>query len=618
MINRQRQFFQRLKSLFRKTQLDAELDNEMATHLELATDENIHRGMTPEDARRQALVRFGGAEQAKERHREARSLPFLDAFAQDFRYALRTFWRDRSFVAIAVLLLALGLGANIAVFNVVNTILLRPLPLRDSQQLVFIAGADGKSGMSSLTYSIDAYDDFLHQNSSFTDVTGYFAFSTSNNSKLNRNGDTLPVSSLGVVGNFFPVLGVQPSLGRSFTPDECQKNSRSVVILSHAFWRRQFAADPSIVGQAITLDNKPVTVVGILAPSFDFGSVFLPGAKIDVFVPTILEDMRDWGNTLALIGRLKPGLTLQQAQADADIVFPGAHFSLEHPERGGAYTGRLIDLKEYLTGRLRRSLLVLWAAVGLILLIVCVNLANLLLARFAARSKEFAMRRALGAGRARLIQQLLTESLLLTCAGAFFGVFLAWGLTAYLSHQGSITLPLLSSLRMDGAAVLWTVLVSFVAVLFFGLVPNLKISVGNLQDAIKDSGAGMTHGKQHDRLRSLLVISELALACVLLVGAGLLLRSFLHVLDVDLGFQPSRAAAITVDYEDEDKPAKRSAVLQEILAHVKAIPGIEAAGISDNLPPRSQSRLGLVGQRPRFSPRRVARGFFVRGHSWIP
>jgi len=579
-----REFLQRLRSLFRVRQLDTELDAEMAAHLELAIEENLQRGMPPEEARRQALIRFGGVEQAKERHHDARSLPTLDELSQDLRYALRTFRRDRGFVAIAILILTLGIGANVAVFSVVNTILLRPLPFHDPEQLTFITTAEGKAGMSSMTYSVDAYGELKHQNNSFQDVTGYFAFSSANNAKLARNGDALPVTTMTVVGNFFPTLGVQPLLGRSFAPDECLKNSHLVAILTNSLWRSQFAANPSIVGQAITLDNHPVTVIGVLPPTFDFGSVFSPGSKTDLFIPTILDDMEDWGNTLALVGRLKPGVTLPQAQAEANIIFPRLHFNLKHPEWGGDYTGRLTELKEYVTGKLRRSLIVLWCAVGLILLIVCVNLANLLLARANARSKEFAMRRALGAGRARLIRQLLTESLLLTSVGALLGLGLAYGITIYLAHQGSLALPLLGSLKIDGSALAWTLIISLVVAIFFGLLPNLKISAGNLQEALKDSGAGMTHGKKHDRMRSVLVISEIALACVLLIGAGLLLRSFLHVLDVDLGFQPSRAAAIIVDYNDEDKPTKRSAILQHILSRVKAIPGIEAAGITDNLP----------------------------------
>jgi len=583
-VTRLREFLHRLRSLFRARQLDSELDAEMAAHLELAMEENLQSGMPPEEARRQALIRFGGAEQAKERHRDARALPTLDEMTQDLRYALRTFRRDRGFVAIAILILTLGIGANIAVFSVVNTILLRPLPFHDPQQLAFITSAEGKTGMSSMTYSADAYEELKNQNHSFQDVTGYFAFSSSNNAKLARSGDSLPVTTMMVVGNFFPTLGVQPLLGRSFTPDECVKNSRAVALLTYDLWRRQFAANRSIVGQAITLDNHPVTVIGVLPPTFDFGSVFSPGSKTDIFIPAILDDMSDWGNTLALVGRLKPGISVPQAQAEADIIFPRLHFNLKHPEWGGDYTARISELKEYVTGKLRRSLIVLWCAVGLILLIVCVNLANLLLARASARSKEFAMRRALGASRGRLIRQLLTESLLLTSAGALLGLGLAYGITVYLAQQGSIALPLLSSLKIDGTALAWTLFISLLAAVFFGIVPNLKISAGNLQEALKDSGAGMTHGKKHDRLRSVLVISEIALACVLLVGAGLLLRSFLRVLDVDLGFQPSRAAAITVDYSDGGNSAKRGAILQQILGRVKAIPGIEAAGITDNLP----------------------------------
>ena len=257
---------------------------------------------------------------------------------------------------------------------------------------------------------------------------------------------------------------------------------------------------------------------------------------------------------------------------------------LKHPEYGGGYTGHLLGLKDYVSGKLRRSLIVLWCAVGLILLIVCVNLSNLLLARGAARSKEFAMRTALGASRGRLVRQLLTESLILSFAGALLGLGIAFAITIYLAHQGSIALPLLSSVRIDGAALAWTLLVAVAAAVFFGLAPGLRISSGNLQESLKDSGHGTSDGKKHDGLRSALIISEIALACVLLVGAGLLLRSFLRILDVDLGFEPSRAASISVDYNDGGDAAKRSVIWQEVLRRVEAIPGVETAGITDNLP----------------------------------
>ncbi len=574
---------QRLRSSFSHPQIDRELDMEMASHLEIAIEDNLKQGMSAEEARRQAFIRFGGVEQAKQQHREARGFQSLDILLQDLRYTFRTLRRDPGFAAIATLILALGIGANIAVFSVVNTILLQPLPFHDPQQLVWITGIPGRGGLSSQTYSTDAYKAFLSQQRSFQDVTGYFAFSTSDNTRLMGRGEPLLLSGILVNGNFFQTLGVQPILGRLFRSEECQKNAPPVTLLSYAFWKRQFGADPDIVGKAVNFDGRSVTIIGVLPETFDFGSVFSPGSKVDTYGPAILDDMEDWGNTLALIGRLKPEVSIGQAQAEADLLFPRLLFSFKHPDWGGNYTGKLSVLKEYVSGKLRRSLIVLWCAVGLILLIVCVNLSNLMLARAAARSKEFAMRNALGAGRGRLVRQLLTESLVLSGIGAVLGLGLAYGITSYLAHQGSIALPLLSSVTVDGSALVWTLLITVATAIIFGLAPGLKMSRSNLQEALKDSGQGLSEGKKHESLRAALVISELALACVLLVGAGLLLHSFLRVLDVDLGFEPSRTAAIKVDFDDS-KPERRGAVLSDMLQRVRAVPGIEAAGIADNLP----------------------------------
>ena len=589
--------FNRFRSFFRKEELDQDLDAELKSHLDLAIEENLSTGMSAGEARRQALIRFGGVEQAKEQQREARGLPSLDVLLQDLRYTFRALRRDSVFTCIAVLILALGIGANIAVFSVVNTILLRPLPFHNAEKLVWIsASKEGAGGLSSATYSADAYDQLMAQNHSFQDVTGYFAFSTDNNFRLTGRGEPLPVSGISVVGNFFHTLGVEPLLGRLFTADECQKGGRPAVLLSEPFWRREFAADPAIVGKAVSLNGQPVTVVGVLPATFDFGSVFAPGLKVDLIVPLVMDDIREWGNTLALIGRLKPGVTVGQAQAEADPLFPRFLFSRKHPEYGGGYTGTLATLKDHVSGKLHRSLVVLWCAVGLILLIVCVNLSNLLLARAASRRKEFALRSALGAGRGRLVRQLLTESFVLSGFGAIFGLGLAYTLTYYLAHQGSMALPLLSSVSVDRTALVWTLIITVGASVLFGLVPALKMSGDNLQEALKDAGQGMSEGRKHERLRSVLVISEVALACVLLTGAGLLLRSFLHVLDVDLGFQPSRAAALRVDYDDGGKDEKRSAILQEMLKRVEAIPGIEAAGVTDNLPLDRNRGWGLTAK----------------------
>lgn len=537
---------------------------------------------------------------------------------QDVRYTFRTLGRDPGFAAVSILILALSIGANIAVFSVVNTLLLRPLPFPNAQELAWIAPPPSPCGWSCATYSADAYEEFRAQSRTYQDVTGYEAFTTPDNLRLTGRGEPEPATGIEVIGNFFQVLGVRPAMGRLFTPDEA-RGTAHVALLTNAYWRRQFAADPAIVGKAIELngtpnDSGPVTVVGVLPASFDFGAVFSPGVKVDLFVPLNLDYERNWGNIVTLLGRLKPGMTLAQALDDARRVAPNIYQSVRFPQTLGQYKGALIPvpLKDYVTGKLRRSLIALWCAVGAILLIAGVNLSNLLLARAAARSKEFAVRGALGASRGRIVRQLLMESLVLSSAGAAFGFGLALMLIAWLAHQGALALPLLSTLRIDGQALGWTVLVAVFTAMVFGLLPGLRMASGNLQETLKDSGAGAGLGRKHERVRSALVVSEIALACVLLVSAGLLLRSFIKVLDVDLGFQPDRAASISVSY-DESAPtgdarvAKRSAIFQQILARVSALPGVEAAGIADFLPlgpnrewdtPVPQGRLFAPGELP--------------------
>lgn len=610
MITSIKRFFAKLRSSFANPRMDRDLDSEMASHLEMAVGENIKRGVSPEEARRTALVRFGGVEQAKAKQHEARGFPGLDILWLDLRYTFRTMRRDPGFTLVAVLILMLGIGANIAVFSVVNTIMLRPLPFQDPQQLVWIAGNKGIGGRSAQTYSSDAYKELIAQNRSFKDVTGYFAYSTDGDMRLMGNGEPQPITGIMVLQNFFETLGVKPIVGRSFTADECKHNAAPVVLLSYGFWKQHFAADRNIVGKVVRISDQSMTVIGVLPETFDFGSVFSPGSKVDVYTPAILDDMEDWGSTLSFIGRLKDGTNIAHAQAEADLLFPQLHFDVQHPEWGGGnYSAKLTILKEYVSGKLRRSLIVLWCAVGMILLIVCVNLSNLLLARAAARSKEFAMRSALGAGRARLVHQLLTESLVLAGIGASLGLILALVITSYLAHQGSIVLPLLSSVKVDGTALVWTLFITIATAVIFGLTPGLKMSRNNLQEALKDTGPGMSEGKKHERLRSILVVSELALACVLLVGAGLLLRSFLRVLDVDLGFEPSRTAAIKAEYDDGGNATRRGVILQDLLQRVKAIPGIEAAGISDNLPLDMNRGWGLTAKGKDFNPAQLPAAF---------
>jgi predicted permease len=595
MIHWLEESIQRLRSFFPSTKMDQDLDREIAAHLELAVEENTQRGMPAEEARRQALIRFGGVEQAKERHREARGLPAFDILLQDLRYGFRTLRRDRGFALIAGLILALGIGANIAVFSVVNAVLLRPLPVGDPQQLAWLSGNNGVGGLSDTTYRVDAYEEFQHNNRSFQGVTAFVPYYSLSETKLMGQGEPKPVSFVWVAGNFFQTLGIQPELGRQFTPGESVRGGTKAVLLSYPFWQRQFAANPAIVGQAIQLGHDSVTVVGVLPATFDFGAVFAPGSKIDFFRPVFMDDIRSWGHMLAMVGRLNPGVTVTEAQAESTVLFPRLKDS-GNPDWSTDVKTTVTGLKDHVSGKLRRSLIALWCAVGLILLMVCVNLSNLLLARAATRSKEFAMRRALGAGRGRLICQLLTESLMLSSMGAVLGLGFALATTSYLAHQGSIALPLLSGVRVDGSALVWTLLIAVFSSVLFGLAPGLKMSGSNLQEALKDGGSAMSQGKKHERLRASLVISEIALACVLLIGAGLLLRSFVRVLDVDLGFEPSHAAAIRMDYDDQGSRERRGAILEETLRRVRVLPGVEAAGIADMLPLDRNRSWGLIAK----------------------
>ena len=598
-----RQLSARILAFFQKSSLDREMEAELACHLELATDDNLKQGMSLEEARRRAVLRFGNVQQVRELQRSTRGLPWLDTLMQDLRFTLRTLCRDRSFAIVAVLILALGIGANIAVFSVVNTLLLRPLPFADAHQLVRIVPKISKCGDSCATYSTDAVQEYQQRTRFFAQVTGYDAFTSAGNWKLTDRAVPLPVTGIDVMDNFFTTLGVAPLLGRgTFSAEESRPTAAPVVILSYFFWKRQFHADRDIIGKSISLSGSPTTVIGVLPESFDFGAVYAPGSRIDLFTPYLYDRVREYGNMISLTGRLKTGTTLAQAQAEADLLFPDLDGSVKQGYKGH-YTAKIWDLKEFVAGSLRRSLIVLWAAVGFIQLIVCLNLSNLLLARSAARAKEFAMRSALGAARGRLVRQLFTEALVLAGAGAMAGLGLAFAAVLYLAKQGSLTLPLLASIRLDGAAVGWTLLVGVLSALLFGIAPGLRSASGNLQSVLKSSSSSTTGSISAGRFRIVLVVSQIALSCVLLVGAGLLLRSFLRVLDIDLGFRPAQAASIRLDVREDLKTPQQLASFLEALTHrVEAVPGIEAAAITDSLPMSRNRSWGIAAAGKQYQP----------------
>jgi predicted permease len=504
---------------------------------------------------------------------------WLDSFVKDLRYSLRSLRRDAGFATFAILIVGLGIGASSTLFSVVNALLLRPLPFKDPQRLVWLTNYD-VAGLSGQTTQVGHLNDLREQNQSFSDMAGYFAFYGVGDNVL--NGQTPErISSVPVSCNFFPVLGLEPELGRQFTAEECKWNGAKAVLLSHGFWERRFASDRSIVGRPLTIDNEPVTVAGVLPASFDFSSIFAPGSHIDLFAPfPLTAETNRWGNTMAIVARLKPGVSVASARAEIRLL--ASHITQAHPERN-SFEGHVTPLADHVSGRMRLALMVLAGAVGVVTLIVCANLSNLLLARTAARQKEIAIRTALGAGRWRLIGQMLTEGVALSCCGAALGVVLALGGTRALAHLDAINIPLLENVRTDGAALAFTLLMAIVTGILFGLAPALHIPAAALHDVLKDSNRGSTEGRGW--VRSALVVSEIAFACVLLVGAGLLIRSFVKVLDVDLGFRPERVASLRVDPDQNFKSqAEANAYFDEVLRRAKSVPGVVSAGLTDALP----------------------------------
>jgi predicted permease len=536
--------------------------------------------------------------------------------AQDLRYSFGGMRRDAGFTAFAILIAGLGIGASTTVFSVVNTLLLRPLPFRDAGRLVWIAN-DGQNHEEWAT-QVGHLQDLRQRNRSFNDLAGFGYYGVGDR-QLTGAGDPERLTAVPVTQNWFPLLGVEPMLGRSFTAEECQArfNAPPAVLLSHGFWQRRFAADPSVVGRKLTLNNQPATVVGVLPVSFDFASVFAPGAPVDIFIPWPLTDeTHQRGNTTKIVGRLRPGATVQGAQAEFTVL--AKQIESQHPERNGI-APRLAPLAQHVSGQIRSALLVLTVAVGVVMLIVCANLSNLQLARMGARQKELALRAALGAGRLRLLRQMLTESIALSCWGAALGFGLTVAGTRELAHLNAFNLPLLASVRIDAGALAFMLLAAVLTGVLFGLMPALQVPAFAVQDVLKESGRGLSGGKRNAWMRNGLVVSEIALACILLVGAGLLMRSFVRVLDVNLGFQPERAAALRVDPSFRITGfAQQNAYIDEMLRRTRSVPGIRSAGLTDVLPLGGDRAWGVAGkgqiykrgQNPQAFVRVVSDGYF--------
>ena len=445
------------------------------------------------------------------------------------------------------------------------------------------------------TTQVGHFVDLRHAATSFTDLAGWSNFYHPGDSELTGLGEPERLTSVPVTTNLFALLGVQPAFGRFFTPDETARplGAPPAVILGHGYWVRRFGADPGIVGRTLMLNNAPALVVGILPASFDFSSVFTPSVSADVFVPWPLTDQTNRrGNTMRIVGRLRSGVTAAQAQAELTGLAPA--IERLHPERNGIRPV-VVSLATRVSGSIRPALMVLAGAVALVMLIVCANLANLQLARLGARQKEMAVRVALGAGRLRLLRQLLTESLVLAGVGAVLGIALAMVGTRELAHLTALKLPLLNFIRVDVKVVTFTLGIALLAGVLFGVLPAFRVRAIAIGAELKDGTRGSTRGSRA-WVRNALVIGEVALACLLLVGTGLLTRSLWRVLDVDLGFEPSHVEALRADPSFKFTSfEQQNAFLDDVLSRTRAVPGIQAVGFTDAVPFAGDRSWGVSG-----------------------
>jgi predicted permease len=572
-----RRFLVQIANLFRIRAAERDMSREIEAHLALLEENFQARGLRPDDARLAARQAYGGVEQAKELHREARSPVWLEHIVKDVRYGARNLLRAPGFTVVAVLTLALGIGANTAIFSVVNAVLLRPLAYKDADRLVTILHY-GTGPVATANYI-----DWRDQGHAFTAVGGadYWSPNITSSSASDKNPPE-HLYGMKVTQNMLPLLGVEPLLGRLFVAGEDQVGAEHEVILSYRLWQRRFQGNPNVLGEAITLDGEGYTVVGIMPAGFQFAPFWDTHAELwvpDAFGQSIHER---GDNHLRVFARLKLGVTLAEARADIGTVT--ARLETQYPATNRNV--RVTPLKENVVGNVETPLLILLGAVGFVLLIACANVAHMLLARTAERQKEIAVRVALGAGKGRMVAQVLTENLLLAGIGAGAGLLLATAGIKALTALSPAFLPRIELVRIDSHVVIFLTCTTLLTALAFGLAPALHATSGNLSEALKEGGRSDTAGVRRNRLRSFLVASEFALAFMLLIGAGLMVRSFYALESIDPGFNPHNVLSMIVSVAgtQEEHAGGREIFYRGLLQNLHALPGVRAAGAINHLP----------------------------------
>jgi predicted permease len=579
----------RLRALVHRQEMDVEVDDELRDHLEHEADKYRSAGIAPDEAMRRARLALGGSEQIKQQSRDARGTKFVEDLLQDLRYAMRSFAKTPGLTALIVLSLAIGIGANTAIFSVTSTLLLKPLPYPTPERLAILWLRSPGIGIPQDWPSPGQYHDIVTQNSVFEDT----ALVAGGNFTLTDRSKAMKVDGIQATSSLLTMLGAKPTLGRILLPEEDQAGKPETVVLTYGFWQREFAGDRNIVGRAITLDGHTHTVVGVLSPDFRLNHEVIPTIagidKPELFMPPVDEAKipDNYGSeNYNILARLKPGVTMKQAQADIDVI-ADRHRREKHRDR--TFTISVVPLIEQVVGNVRTAMLILFGAVALVLLIACTNVANLLLSRATVRQREIAIRAALGAGRARVVRQLMTESISLSLMGGAAGLAIS-ALSIFIArrmHPGNI--PRLEELGMDFRVLGFTLAIAILTGILFGLAPALRASRVDLTANLKAGGKGVLGGGlsiRHDKLRGALVIAELAISLPLLVGAGLLVRSFVRLANVPPGFNPQNVVSMDVGaYGPHFKdPDARVQFYQELAERIRHLPGVTATGAVSALP----------------------------------